>query len=106
MAKSETANEECSQLLRRMELQESDEEEDGMMEDLNSQEELVTQAEELEEQLRRKRQKKQRQWGPVQRMDRPRRHPKDGKTIAQRAEELKIYKKSLQRYKTISYYYF
>lgn len=92
MAKSETANEECSQLLRRMELQESDEEEDGMMEDLNSQEELVTQAEELEEQLRRKRQKKQIQWGPVQRMDRPRRHPKDGKTIAQRAEELKIYK--------------
>ena len=31
-------------------------------------------------------------WGPTQRVDRPRRHAEDGKTVLQRAEELVKYK--------------
>ena len=31
-------------------------------------------------------------WGPTQRVDRPRRHAEDGKTVLQRVEELVKYK--------------
>lgn len=92
LAKSETANEECSQLLRRMELQELDEEEEGMMEVLEAQEELTIEVNDVEENPRRKKQKRLVQWRPVQRVDRPRRHPEEGKTMLQRAQELKDYK--------------
>lgn len=58
MAKSETKNEECSKLLRRMELQDSDEEDDVAMEDLTNLEEEVTQVEDMLENLEKKKQKR------------------------------------------------
>jgi hypothetical protein len=39
------------------------------------------QADKTVEDLEKKRPKRQRQWGPVQRMDRPRRHVEDGMTM-------------------------
>lgn len=65
MAKSNLANEECSQLLRRMELQDSDEEEDEVMEDLLEQDTATVEAENFEEKQGKKKQKRQVQWGPV-----------------------------------------
>lgn len=92
MARSEATNEECSQLLRRMELQDSDEviEDDADMEFTQD----VGEEEAFQFEIRhdKKKQKRQPQWGPVQRMTRPRRYPEDGKTILQRAQELKEYK--------------
>jgi len=49
LAKTEMANEECSQLLKRMELQESDEEEDVTMDELPNQDGVVRKAEMFEE---------------------------------------------------------
>lgn len=92
MARNDIANEECSQLLRRMELQDSDEDEDKMMEDTISKDEVEIKVTQIEENLGRKKQKRQIQWGPVQRMARPRRFPEDGKIVMQRAGELKEYK--------------
>lgn len=54
LAKSDIANEECSQLLRRMELQDSDEEEDEMMEDLISKDAVTIEAENFEKNQGRK----------------------------------------------------
>jgi len=62
MAKSETTDEECSQLLRRMELQDSDEEEDVDMDDLTTLEKEDIQADKMVEDLEKKRPKRQRQW--------------------------------------------
>lgn len=92
MAKSETANEECSQLLRRMELQDSDEEIDDIAKDTSMQDVVEEEAKQFEVMHQRKKQKRQPQWGPVQRTPRPRRYLEDGKTIMQRAGELKAYK--------------
>jgi hypothetical protein len=92
MARIETANEECSQLLRRMELEDSEDDGDEIMADIISKEEIEKEATQIEENLGGKKQKKQIQWGPVQRIARPRRHPEDGKTMMQRAVELKEYK--------------
>lgn len=92
MARIETANEECSQLLRRMELEDSEDDGNEIMADIISKEEIEKEATQIEENLGRKKQKKQIQWGPVQRIARPRRHPKDGKTMMQRVVELKEYK--------------
>lgn len=93
MAKTEMANEECSQRLKRMELQESDEEEDVTMDELPNQDGVVRKVEMFEEIHETKKQKRQIQWGPMQRMERPRRHPVDGKTMLQRAMELKEYQR-------------
>lgn len=92
MAKSESANEECSQLLRRMELQDSDEEEEYMLEDEVSEDNVEAETNHFEETNVKKKQKRQMQWGPVQRVPRQRRYPEDGKTVMQRACELKEYK--------------
>lgn len=62
MAKSETTDEECSQLLRRMELQDSDEEQDVDMDDLTTLEKEDIQADKMVEDLEKKRPKRQRQW--------------------------------------------
>lgn len=92
MARSETANEECSQLLRRMELQDSDEELDDIVENEAVQDVVEEEANQFEVLHERKKQKRQPQWGPIQRMPRPRRYPEDGKTVMQWAGELKEYK--------------
>jgi hypothetical protein len=73
MEKADTANEECSQLLRRMELQDSDE--DVCNEDLIGKDDVEIEATHFEEVQGRKKQKRQIQWGPVQRVARPRRFP-------------------------------
>jgi hypothetical protein len=62
------------------------------MEDLMSEDTVKIEAEIYEETHGRKMQKRQIQWGPVQRVARPRRYPKDGKTMMLRAQELKEYK--------------
>lgn len=92
LARNKTANEECPQLLRRMELQDSDEDEDENMEELINQVKEINQVASFEVNLEKKKPKRQRQWGPIQRIDRPRRYPEDGKTMMQRAQELKEYK--------------
>lgn len=81
LAKSDMENEECSKLLRRMELQDSNEEEDEMMEDLMEEDRMNLEAEKFEEVQGRKKQKRQIQWGPTQRVARPRRYLEDGKTV-------------------------
>jgi len=74
MAKADTANEECSQLLRRMELQDFDEEDVcNCNEDLIGKDDVEIEAAHFEEVQGRKKQKRQIQWGPVQRVARPRR---------------------------------
>lgn len=79
-----------------MELEASDNEDEINMEDeMISLEEadLISsgEAEELEtkEVAVRKNQKRKNGWGPIQRISRPRRVPNDGKTVLQRAQELK-----------------
>ena len=49
-------------------------------------------AERYEERADKKNQKRKNTWGPVQRMPRPRRYPKDEKTVMQRAQEHKALK--------------
>jgi hypothetical protein len=78
MAKADSTNEECSQLLRRMELEDSDGE-DVYMEDPNDKDVVEIVAAHFEEVQDRKKQKRQVQWGPIQRVARPRRYPEDGK---------------------------
>lgn len=75
-----------------MELQDSEDEDEIMVEDLEIQDKITKKFHKLEENPGRKKQKREKQWSPVQRMDRPRRHSKDGKTMMQRAQELKDYK--------------
>lgn len=111
MAKSESLNEECSQLLRRMELEdfESDDEsdllrekDDGMtLDDLVHGQESRAEPTQgmvgdtyVQEEKNGKRQK--RKWGPTQRMDRPRRAPEDGRTMLQKAQDLIAAKNSMK----------
>jgi len=75
-----------------MELQESDEEMEDFSEDMMDNDMVEVTASQFEVKQDKKKQKRQIQWGPVQRMPRPRRFPEDGKTVMQRAEELKEYK--------------
>lgn len=56
------------------------------------QDKVDLEAEKFEENQGRKKQKRQVQWGPIQRIARPRRYHEDDKTILQRAQELKEYK--------------
>jgi hypothetical protein len=56
-ARIETANEECSQLLRRMELEDSEDDGDEIMADIISKEEIEKEATQIEENLGRKKQK-------------------------------------------------
>lgn len=100
LAKSDTANEECSQLLRRMELQDSDEEEESLTDDFflpmkesdTATDKLEMEMDRFEETLDKKKPKRQKNWGPTLRMPRTRRFMEDGKTVLQRAMELKEYK--------------
>lgn len=98
-------SEECSQLLKRMELEDSDDEYDlpddamvyevqqettmsledvGLME--NNEEQVVKISEDD-----KKQQKRKKKWGPVERFRRPRRGVEDGLTILEKAQELKAY---------------
>ena len=98
MAKNGSSHEECSQLLLKMELQDSDEEiedqdqemvslEDAEMGDSSIQEMAAL----YEEHQDQKKQKRKTQWGPTQRVPRPRRYPEDGKTVMQKAQEYRTY---------------
>lgn len=90
-------NEECSQLLKRMELDDSDDEIIPEEEQVSGDEELIS----LEDvgyqqittqikQVANDGQKAQkRKWGPTQRVDRTRRFPEDGRTMLQKAQDLK-----------------
>ena len=49
LAKADTANEECSQLLRRMELQDSDNEEEELLQEVNTTDEVELEAAQFEE---------------------------------------------------------
>lgn len=114
--------ESCSNLIREMELEESDDEEGCLRDkmtleeaeikfttdegrDIGSntnsivQEELNSTGAEKEWDPQSKQKRKQ-VWGPIQRMSRPRRIPDDGKTAFQRAKELKQYKNMEAKSKT------
>jgi hypothetical protein len=95
-ASRDNATEGCSTLLKRMELEASDNEDDMNMEDeMISLEEagLIPSGEaevlETDQVAVRKNQKRKTGWGPIQRIPRPRRVPDDGKYVLQRAQELK-----------------
>jgi hypothetical protein len=88
MAKAASSQEECSQLLRRMELQDSDDEMDtedlediSMQETLMEEDNIQLEAGLFEAKQDKKKQKKTTQWGPIQRTPRPWRYPEDGKTM-------------------------
>jgi hypothetical protein len=98
MARQETDTDECSTLLRRMELEalEDDEniseneimedaEELACLQDLEIPDEAII----VEEQLMAKNQKRKPKWGPTLRVPRPRRHPEDGRTVMEKAQDLK-----------------
>ncbi|OQU92627.1 uncharacterized protein LOC8083655 isoform X2 [Sorghum bicolor] len=89
-ASGDNATEECSNLLKRMELEASDNKDEIDMKDEAG---LIhsSEAEELEEKevVVAKNQKTKTSWGPIQRIPRPRRVLDDGKTELQRAQELK-----------------
>lgn len=102
MALKDPSAEECSNLLMKMELEASDEEdvirpEEEEEEELFSLEEtgiLPGNIEEIEEKLSgkgatKKNQKRKTGWGPILRAPRPRRYPEDGRTIMEKAQDLK-----------------
>lgn len=99
MTKSGTMIEECSNLLKRMELDDSEGEEDSYVienenheEDVLSLGELISQEKTVQmETVQEKETKKmqKRKLGPILRMDRPRRFPGDGRTMLQKAQDLK-----------------
>jgi len=121
-AQDESMKDDCANLLRRMELDESDSEEEicaskmvvdeGMCslgELINVQEFVGVEMNPVREDIQneqvqkevmqgdiqaKKRQK--RQWGPSLRVDRPRRVPEDGRTIMQRAQDLKEAKNTMK----------
>jgi hypothetical protein len=59
---------------------------------VNTIDKVELEAAQFEENHGRRKQKRQIQWGSVQRVARPRRYPEDGKTMMQRVGELKEYK--------------
>lgn len=98
IAKAASSHEECSQQLRRMELQNSDDEmEIQDLDDISVQEpnleddRFQLEAILIEDKQDKKKKKRTTQWGPIQRISRPRRFPKDGKTMMQKAQEYKNY---------------
>lgn len=81
-----------------MELQDSDEEteehdqEMASLEDVDLGDSSIQELADLyEEQQDQKKPKRKTQWAPTLRMPRPRRYPKDGKTVIQKAQEYKNY---------------
>lgn len=95
-ASRDAATEECSTLLKRMELEASDDEEETLRdEDMISLEEsgLLPNTKSVinEDQIEadKKAQKRKPGWGPILRIPRPRRVPDDGRTVLERAQELK-----------------
>jgi hypothetical protein len=111
LAKIGSDHDECSQLLRRMELQDSKEEDElgelGQETQMTLEDANMGTAEEFEakryEERIYKKQKRKNTWGPIQRMPRPRRYPEDGKTVMQRAQELKAFKNLSQGTKHSSF---
>jgi len=95
-ASRDTATEECSTLQKRMELEALDDEEEMTNED-----DMITLEESgllpnieaevngIQDEAGKKAQKRKTGWGRILRIPRPRRVPEDGKTIMQRAQELK-----------------
>lgn len=119
MAKQDSATEECSSLLRRMELEVSEEEVDprdtenmGNAEDMNILEEEVHQTDHekelfiMEDQILNKNQKRETKWGPTLRIPRPRRGPDDGKTMLEKAQEPKKLKNQEKGKKKLSSFAF
>lgn len=119
MAKQDSATEECSSLLRRMELEVSEEEVDprdtenmGNAEDMNILEEEVHQTDHekelfiMEDQILNKNQKRKTKWGPTLRIPRPRRGPDDGKTMLEKAQEPKKLKNQEKGKKKLSSFAF
>jgi len=97
LAKAGSDTAECSFLLKQMELEDSEAEEEGCEEtefmsldmDITSQKVVNLDKETELVQDKGNMNKRKKQWGPTQRVDRPRRFPEDGKTVLQRAKELK-----------------
>lgn len=103
-AAREGGSEECSLLLRRMELEDSDEEYDlldDVEENLEDGEEMIAlseldltkdvvegDSEPVDEHIKRD-QKRKTKWGPVERISRPRRGQDDGCTMLEKAQKLK-----------------
>lgn len=118
MAKQESATEECSSLLRRMELEVLEEEanpsDTEMMDDAEqlsyleeaAQLEIDKEALIMEDQLMNKNLKRRTKWGPTLRAPRPRRHAEDGRTMIEKAQELKKIKNLEKGKKQISSFAF
>ncbi|XP_021302584.1 uncharacterized protein LOC110430052 [Sorghum bicolor] len=88
--------EECSNLLKRMELEALDDEDKTLNdEDMISLEEsgllrnIDLEGNRDQDEVGKKAQKRKTGWGPILRIPRPRRVPDDGRTVLQRAQELK-----------------
>jgi hypothetical protein len=87
----EGVSDECSRLLKKMELEDSDEEYDL----LDVENEVVMTMHDEE----KKPQKRKQKWGPIERIPRPRRVPDDGHTVLQKAQGLKAIR-NLEKGKT------
>ncbi|KAG2662135.1 uncharacterized protein LOC120644440 [Panicum virgatum] len=103
LAENGSTDAECSFFLRSMELEDSDEEEmEAVIEEtfladagVSNNDQMVTSDPEIEVEVPKEApvpKKKKTNWGPIQRIDRPRRFPDDGRTISQRAAEFTKYK--------------
>lgn len=120
LAMNGTTTEECSDLLKRLELEASDEElEIGDDETMTEQEESyslgdLTQAdptveeksEVMKEKENQNKQKRKNKWGPNLRMPRPRRYLESGQTVMEKAQELKKFKNLEQGTKPIASFAF
>lgn len=94
LAQKESMPTECLTLLQRMELEDSegDEDEPVGLEGLSMQE--MEKAGKMLDQVigKDRKPKRKQQWGPTLRIPRPRRHSEDGKTMMQKAQELRAAK--------------
>ena len=64
---------------------------EGFGDELMQEDTIQMEAALIEDQQETKKQKRKTQWGPTQRIPRPRRYPEDGKTMMQKAQEYKSY---------------
>lgn len=95
----EVVSEECTQLLQRMELEDSDDDYD-LLDDMNEEVDEMTEGVPLDNLevsksfansidtkgvMDRQLQKRKQKWGPIERVPRPRRGKEDGKTMMQKA---------------------
>lgn len=101
LAQKDSATEECSDLLTRMELEVSEDEEEVVVEE--EEEEVLSleesgilpkNIEEIEDKFNgkgeaKKNQKRKMGWGPIIRAPRPRRGPEDGRSMMEKAQDLK-----------------